>query len=75
MGEGACEGEGHVAAMKTARIQIDRGRLFMFEHLVGAQSWNDRAVMQIARHEGVRIVRLDQGMVGLKDRETGGNPT
>ena len=53
--------------MRLAKLQLDESRLFMFEHPLGAESWKDRSVLQIAKHVCVRVVRLDQCMVGLRD--------
>ena len=54
--------------MKVARLQLEASRLFMFEHPVGAKSWRDRTVQRVSKLHNVRFVRLDQCMVGLRDR-------
>ena len=54
-------------AMRLAKLPLGEGRLFMFEHPLGAESWKDRSVLQIAKHVCVKVVRLDQCMVGLRD--------
>ena len=52
--------------VKVARLQLEAGRLYMFEHPVGA--WRDRTVQHVSKLHNVRVVRLDQCMVGLRDR-------
>ena len=54
--------------MRVAQRQIECGRLFMFEHPVGAVSWKDRTVVHVSKQDTVQTVRLDQCMVGLRDR-------
>ena len=52
----------------VARIykkQLLRGRFFVHEHPASATSWDERAMVQLAAHPDVVVVRADQCQYGL----------
>ena len=55
-------------AMVLAKIQVDEGRYFVFEHPAGATSWQQAAVMEVAMMKGVGMTMVDMCAYGLKTR-------
>ena len=61
--------EAHVLldfAMVIAKVQIDSGRKFFFEHPQGASSWVRETVADVARKDGVTKAVFHQCRFGLK---------
>lgn len=58
-------------SMECARIQIENGAYFCFEHPAGASSWDTDCVRAISKRLGVRIVSFDQCMFGLRSKVSG----
>ena len=54
--------------------QHANGRLFAFEHPVGAASWSMEAVQQMRRLEGVHVVKFDFCMLGMLATDKVGRP-
>ena len=53
-------------AMRCCREQLKCGRGFVFEHPVGATSWNAPAVQSLMAIDGVEVVDFDQCAIGLR---------
>ena len=53
-------------AMEVAKWQIRQGRYFLFEHPLGATSWNEEAVRQVQELEGVLKVECDMCRFNLR---------
>lgn len=60
-------------AMHAAEMQMAGGRLFAFEHPLGASSWAQPCVQRIMAMPSVSVVTFDQCMVGLVSK-IGGVP-
>lgn len=54
-------------AMELCRLQHQAGRIFIFEHPLGADSWKEEDVEQVRQLSGVKSVHVDQCMYGLCD--------
>ena len=54
-------------AMELAVLQHSEGRIFLFEHPSGADSWNEESVVKVKNMSDVHEIRADQCMFGLKD--------
>ena len=52
-------------AMDAARVQLDGGRFFAFEHPANATSWGQPCVQAVMARPGVVVVQFDQCMLGL----------
>ena len=52
-------------SMACAKLQIQGGRKFIFEHPAGASSWTLLSVQEVRNMKGVQEVILDQCMLGL----------
>ena len=52
-------------AMDAARVQLDGGRFFAFEHPASATSWKQPCVQAVMARPGVVVVQFDQCMLGL----------
>ena len=58
-------------AAQLLQDQIDRGDIFVCEHLLGAKSWKDVCTQRLSQQEHVFQVVVDHSMLGLKDRVSG----
>ena len=55
--------------------QYRNGRLFLFEHPAGAASWSMKAMQEMKLLDGVRTVKFDFCMLGMKTRDEQGEET
>ena len=68
-----------MAAMKHLKFSMDlcleqykAGRLFLFEHPVGARSWSTAMIQQMSDLEGVHLAKLDFCQLGMKTKDENG---
>ena len=57
-----------------ARMQIRKGRYFLFENLEGASSWSEPCVQRLLRRPGVEVTVADQCQFGLVTKGPSGEP-
>ena len=57
-------------SMECARVQVQQGRLFAFEHPASATSWGTSVVQEVSKLPGVMKVTFDQCMLGLTSKVT-----
>jgi hypothetical protein len=50
---------------RFAKMQMRKGRYFLFEHPAGASSWNEPCVQQLLKLPGVEVTEADQCQFGL----------
>ena len=60
------------AGVQACLMQCKLGLHFIFEHPVGASSWDDEEVMKLRRMEGVQELVVDQCEYGLISRDGDG---
>ncbi len=59
-------------AMEVARVQLQSGRYFTFEHPLAASSWTEPCVREILLHNGVDTCVLDMCAYGLVSTDASG---
>ena len=57
-------------AMELCEFQHARGKKFVFEHPLGADSWWEDCLQHVRSLPGVNVVETDQCMFGLKDPQS-----
>ena len=50
---------------RFAKMQMRKGRYFLFEHPAGASSWNEPCVQRLLKLPGVEVTEADQCQFGL----------
>jgi hypothetical protein len=61
-------------ALKLCMIQHREGRLFVFEHPVGATSWGTTMMSEVAKQDGVYQVNFDFCTLGMESTMKDGTP-
>ena len=56
-------------SMLVARMQARGGRYFMFEHPIGATSWQLPSVTEVAMMKDVDVCTVDMCAYGLKSQD------
>ena len=55
--------------MQLCKMQVDEGRLFMFEHPQRAKSWDTEAIKDVMRLPGVVTVDFDFCSFGMQSND------
>ena len=58
---------------RFAKMQMRKGRYFVFEHPAGASSWNEPCVQRLLKLPGVKVTEADQCHFGVVIPDPNGN--